>query len=415
MLLLPALALLLIPRPRPYPLPPPPTPAAVAAPPAPEPAATPRRPPPNHPARAAASSDPAASGPVKGVVLDPDGHPAKNASVACEERSLTATTDDEGRFELGNEADGCAAIARAPDFVPSDRVTLEAGRSNTLRLNRGGSIEGDVVDEAGAPVEKYMLAIESYQGSFSDSAPGGATKDIHDPRGAFSWPNLVPGRYVLVASTDGRPPARSRPVDVEVARTSAHVRIVLAKGAVLSGHVYDAATHKPLPGALVALDASTTTRAQGVRPARTDRHGAYNLEGAPAGPFSIRVSSDGFRSRVVSGLASRGASTMTQDVWLSPLVDGGPTGDDFAGIGAVLAPTSTGVTVGRVIPGGPAEQAGLKGGDLIRRIDGADVSALTVSECTQLLRGQDGSRVSVQVEREGRTVDVPIQRKAMTL
>jgi hypothetical protein len=352
---------------------------------------------------------------VKGVVLDPDGHPAKSASVACEERGLTATTDDEGRFELGNEADGCAAIARSQDFVPSDRVTLEAGRRNTLRLNRGGTIEGDVVDEAGTPVERYMLAVESYQGSFADSAPSGATKDVHDPRGAFTWPNLVPGRYVLVASTDGRPPARSSPVEVEVARTSAHVRIVLAKGAVLSGHVFDAATHKPLPGALVALDASTTTRAQGVRPSRTDRHGSYTLDGVPAGPFSIRVSSEGHRSRVVSGLTSRGAATMTQDVWLSAAVDGGPSGDDFAGIGAFLNPTPTGVTIGRVVPGGPAEQAGLKGGDLIRRIDGADVSALTVSECTQLLRGQDGSRVSVQVEREGRSVDVTIQRKAMTL
>jgi hypothetical protein len=356
-------------------------------------------------------------GPITGVVLDPDGRPAPKAFVGCDDRdqTLATATDDEGRFTLAAEAAGCLAVAHHPDFVGSERSPLIAGRSNTLRLNRGGGIEGDVVDERGVPVASYLLAFESYQGPSPDSAPTGQLKQIEDPRGSFAWENLVPGRYVLTASGGGRPPARSRPVDVDVGRTTAHVRITLARGATLMGHVLDVATGKPVAGALLALDAFTATRANSVHPVRSDDQGVYALEGAPGGPFSVRVSREGYRTRTVTGLTTRGAPTLQQDVELNPILDGGPTGEDFAGIGAFLAPSQGGVTFARLVPDGPAEQAGIRPGDLIRRIDGADTASLALFECMQSLRGPDGSRVSVQVERAGQRIDVTIQRRALTL
>jgi hypothetical protein len=354
---------------------------------------------------------------VSGTVLDADGHPAKKATVACNDRDppLSVTTDDEGRFQLAAEAAGCIAIARHPEFVASDQVALAVGRSNTLRLSRGGGIEGDVIDERGAPLGSYLLAVETYHGSATEGVPTGQLKSIQDPRGAFAWERLPPGRYVLTASADGRPPMRSRPVDVEVGRSTAHVRITLARGATMSGRIVDATTHRPIAGAVVALDAFTGTRADAVRPARSDDQGSYALEGAPAGPFSVRVTRDGYRGRVVTGLTTRGASTLKQDIELNPLMDGGPSGDDFAGIGAFLAPSPDGVTFVRLVSEGPAEKAGVHAGDFVRRIDGADASTLSVNECMQSLRGPDGSRVSVQVERGGQRLDIIIQRRALTL
>ncbi len=73
------------------------------------------------------------------------------------------------------------------------------------------------------------------------------------------------------------------------------------------------------------------------------------------------------------------------------------------------------MTFTRLVPAGPAEQAGIQVGDLIQRIDGADASSMAVFECMQILRGPEGSRVTVQVEREGRRLDVAIQRRAITL
>jgi len=420
MLIMPALAWLLLPSPRGFPPPPPPSAASVApAPPVAAPSAAPRRLQATavQPARAGGSAAPADDGPVTGVVLDPDGHPIAKATVACDDRdqTLAAITDEEGRFALAAAASGCLAVARHADFVGSERVALVAGRPNTLRLERGGAIEGDVVDERGAPVASFILAVESYQGPANDGAPVGQTRSIQDPRGAFTWEKLVPGRYVLTASAEGRPPVRSRLVDVEVGRTTAHVRITLARGATLAGRVLDAATHRPVAGATVTLDAFTAPRAQSIRPATSDEQGAYALEGTPPGPFSVRVVRDGYRARIVTGLTTRGAPTLQQDIELHPVVDGGPAGDEFAGIGAFLAPSPKGVTFARLVPDGPAQQAGLRAGDLIRRIDGADASSLAIFECMQSLRGPDGSRVTVQVERAGQRVDVTVQRRSLAL
>ena len=100
---------------------------------------------------------------------------------------------------------------------------------------------------------------------------------------------LVPGKYVLTASADGRPPTRSSSIEVEAGRTTHNVKIVLGKGAALSGKIIDAETRRPIAGAMVSLDAMTQTSANAIHPAKSDETGAYTLDGVPPGPFSIRV------------------------------------------------------------------------------------------------------------------------------
>ena len=413
MLLLPAIVWLLAPRrsvARPA-LKPADSPAVTmtAAP----PRAAPRPAPPSPPASASAALDDDA--PVTGVVLDPDGKPAPHAFVGCDDRpGVHATsTDDEGRFRLGPEASGCSAVANHPEHVLSDRAPVVAGRDNVLRLNRGGAIEGEVVDDRGAPIASYMLAIESYRGRGGESSPLGLVKAIQDPRGAFAWDNLVPGAYVLTANADGRPPTRSRSIDVEAGRRTHHVRIVLARGATLTGRVTDADSRRPIAGASVSFDALSATGVGGNSFARTDESGAYTLAGAPPGPFSIRVAAEGYTSKIIPGLVTRGADSLKQDAALRLRGDGGPR-DELAGVGAVLAPTASGVLFGPLVAGGPAEGAGLRPGDRIRRIDGEDASAMTMSDCVQRLRGIEGSIVDVQVERGGEIINARVVRRVIT-
>ncbi|HZF52238.1 MAG TPA: carboxypeptidase regulatory-like domain-containing protein [Polyangiaceae bacterium] len=341
---------------------------------------------------------------VAGVVLDPDGKPVPRAVVTCDEKNLTATTNDEGRFELGPEAIGCSAATMHPSFGPSERVTLRAGDGNVLRLAGGGAIAGVVLDESGSPVPSYLLAIESFRASGDPSTarpPTGRPRTFSDPAGQFLLERLPPGRYVLTASSDGRPPARSSSIEVEAGRTTHHVRITLARGATLSGTILDGETRRPIAGARVVLDAATSTGANAIGGATSDASGAYSLEGVPPGPFSVRVEREGYRTKIVPGLTTRGASAIREDIALTPRGDGGAGDSELVGIGAVLAPSPDGVTVANVIDGGPAARAGLQGGDRILRIDGADVTAMPLSDCVQRLRGQEGSRVSIAVAREG--------------
>lgn len=419
LLILPGLALVLVPRPGGFTKPPAPVAARAlpeANPPAPPLPVAPSEPPKAQPTRVSTDEKPS-DAPVTGVVLDPNGKPVHRAFIGCDDRDkeLNATTDDEGHFTLAAEAGGCLAIARSPRFSPSERVQLRAGRENVVRLSRGGAIAGDAVDERGAPLPSYLLAIESFVGASEAAAaspPFRQTRSIQDAKGAFLLEDLPPGKYVLTASAEGRPPTKTSSIEVESGRTTHHVHLVLTRGATLSGKVIDAATRKPISGALVALDAATSTSANLIAPARTDDSGAYSLEGAPAGLFSIRVAHESYRAKIVPGLVARG-SAMTQDVELQPNGDGGAGGTELVGIGAVLAPQPKGVTISFLIPGGPAAGADLRNGDVITRIDGVDAQGLSMSDCVQRLRGPEGSRVTVRVSRDEQIIDVTMTRKVV--
>jgi len=85
----------------------------------------------------------ASVGPVRGVVLDPEGHPSAGAVVSCREPSGVSTSaDGEGRFELPAEADGCTATAAQPPYGDAEPTRVAAGRDNVLRLLAAGAIVG---------------------------------------------------------------------------------------------------------------------------------------------------------------------------------------------------------------------------------------------------------------------------------
>jgi len=353
---------------------------------------------------------------VVGMVVDPDGQPMPRAFVGCDDRStfLTASTDDEGRFRLPAEASGCLVIAQHKLFPPSDRVLVEAGKENVIRLSAGGSIEGIVVDESGAAVPTYRLSIELFlpKSEGVDLGVRGRPMQVEDAAGAYRWERLPAGKYILAASVSGRPPGKSDTVDVDTGQTTRNVRIVLPRGATLSGTVLDEETRRPIAGAIVRLDGMMGGGAPDpVAPSTTDGQGAFSLVGVPPGLFSVRVERDGYKSRIVSGLSARGLSTAREDITLRPRGDGG-SASELEGIGAILAPSPAGIVIASLVEAGPAAKAGLRRGDRISRIDGVSASEMTIPDAIQRLRGAEGSRVSVSIVREGETnLDVTILRE----
>jgi len=73
----------------------------------------------------------------------------------------------------------------------------------------------------------------------------------------------------------------------------------------------------------------------------------------------------------------------------------------FAAIGVALRKDGAQVEVADVYDGAPAAKAGLRVGDRLLRIDGADAGALSLAEAADRLRGAVGSRVALQVARAG--------------
>ncbi len=74
--------------------------------------------------------------------------------------------------------------------------------------------------------------------------------------------------------------------------------------------------------------------------------------------------------------------------------------DEFEGIGAALA-ERYGVEVLHLVPGGGAEAAGLRPGDVFEEIDGIDVRGSPLLVVLYRLRGRAGTTVSVKVFRRG--------------
>ncbi|HUN46906.1 MAG TPA: S41 family peptidase [Stellaceae bacterium] len=75
----------------------------------------------------------------------------------------------------------------------------------------------------------------------------------------------------------------------------------------------------------------------------------------------------------------------------------------FDGIGVTLDAEETEVRIVSVLPGGPAEQAGIKANDKIVGIDGTPTSTLTREQVVQRLRGPAGSRVTIAIMRDSAT------------
>ena len=72
---------------------------------------------------------------------------------------------------------------------------------------------------------------------------------------------------------------------------------------------------------------------------------------------------------------------------------------EFVGIGVMLDRSGGKLVVIEPIEGGPAEKAGFKADDVITHIDGKAVKDMTEEESLKALRGEDGTKATVIIER----------------
>jgi carboxyl-terminal processing protease len=90
------------------------------------------------------------------------------------------------------------------------------------------------------------------------------------------------------------------------------------------------------------------------------------------------------------------------------------TEGEFGGVGFDLgaAPRGTHPVVERLIPGSPADRAGIRAGDVVVAIDGEDTAGGTARQLSQRLRGPRGSRVELRLrDAAGRPVSRALLRE----
>ncbi len=343
---------------------------------------------------------------VSGTVIDGEGNAVARAHVACDgDQGQGATTNEAGKFSLPADAVGCLATASHPDHGTSPAVSMRAGNRNVITMASPGKISGNVVDETGRAISGATVAVESFVPVSGDGGPFFKQKTA-DNDGAFVLDDLAPGKYVLVASAAGKPPTKTRSIELSSGESSRGNTITLTKGGTLSGVVTDRETGAPIVGARVSLDAATVSGASASGTATTDADGNYSLAGVPASAFSVRFRHNDYADRILSVDPTSGA--LKQNVDLAKR--GAAGGLELTGIGATLLMGGKFVEVAGVIEGGPAKAAGVLTGDRIEAIDGRSAEGLSVSDCVQKLRGAEGTRVSVTLGRGTQKIDVTMTR-----
>lgn len=88
----------------------------------------------------------------------------------------------------------------------------------------------------------------------------------------------------------------------------------------------------------------------------------------------------------------------------------------FVGIGAQLGIKDDKVTVVAPIEGSPAEEAGLKTGDVILKVDGTEITEPNVEKAISMIKGEQGKPVTLTVARaNSQDLDITITRDVVKI
>ncbi|HWU91477.1 MAG TPA: SusC/RagA family TonB-linked outer membrane protein [Kofleriaceae bacterium] len=234
-------------------------------------------------ASTAFAQQPAATREISGSVVDGDGKPVANATVAVSGGGPTATTGADGTFKLAKVvATNLTVDVTAEGFTPRQVIVLGARTALQLQVTVvrpppatpppprtiGGVVnDGNRAPIAGAAVRvrgTELAATTAADGTFSIAgvAPGDVTLDIEAPgQGAGSV--TVPADKVAVVVTVGQPGAGQPTPPPPAART-------------VHGKVVDPVSGQGIPAVQVTVKSTGAVLF-------TDEKGGFVIENAPAG------------------------------------------------------------------------------------------------------------------------------------
>ncbi len=347
--------------------------------------------------------------PVDGVLVEAFGSPGANGEDATGAQTLSGV---DGRFTLAGLDDATYSL-RATTRASGGVIVrgVRAGSSDVeLRLGATTALlHGTVTDGAGKPITAFTIVAWPKEGVFGRGPEERAT--VIDSDGRYTLP-LPVGTYAVSAAARGF--ARAADRNVEVGDAGAEADFTLARGSRIFGRVVERVGGAPISGAHVGFEGHAIDDAVGISTdAATDGNGSFTLDGLPAGRQSLNVQAAGHNGRIMAGLdvPNDGAlGPLTIDLAATP--PGEEPSTEFVGIAATLAARPEGMLITNVVPGGGASDAGLVAGDIVLSIDGQSVEPLGFIGSIQMIRGPEGTIVTLVVRRkDGSVQTIPVTRK----
>lgn len=127
---------------------------------------------------------------------------------------------------------------------------------------------------------------------------------------------------------------------------------------------------------------------------------------------------DAMASAVVTALGDRWSYYVTAEEYQSYLDN---INNAYVGVGITITAKNDadgnleGYEVTEVTAGGPAEEAGVLAGDVLVAVDGISVTDITLTETKNMVKGQEGTQVSLAFQRGEARLELKITRKSFTL
>ncbi|MDX9946382.1 MAG: S41 family peptidase [Bacteroidales bacterium] len=87
----------------------------------------------------------------------------------------------------------------------------------------------------------------------------------------------------------------------------------------------------------------------------------------------------------------------------------------YGGIGSLIRSGGEYVVISLVYKNFPADLAGIRAGDLLKKVDGTSLKGADTEEVSQKLKGNPGTTVTLTIERNGKEIDVPVKREKIEI
>ena len=87
----------------------------------------------------------------------------------------------------------------------------------------------------------------------------------------------------------------------------------------------------------------------------------------------------------------------------------------YGGIGSLVRGGGEYVTISEVYKGFPADLAGIKAGDILKKVDGVSLKGISDNMVSEKLKGNPGTDISVTIERNGKEFDYKMKREKIVI
>ncbi len=217
-----------------------------------------------------------------------------------------------GKWRVGAIAEGFVPLP--PGSESSPEVDMESASESDrveLLLERGGAIEGQVIDREGNPLPNVVVStapVEDEDGAMPDARHFPGVSAITAPSGAFSLLHVAPGReFVVVAKGRSFLSYRGEPMTLGEGETLRLDPIVLERAGRLRGKLLNK-EGKPVRGWVTLDESRVETRADG----------SFEIDGA-AGVRTLNAVAEGYASKSLAVRIDPGGGNPPIEVVLDSL------------------------------------------------------------------------------------------------